>query len=390
MLTSGDWRKQGRYVVLTRGDDTYSADGSARSLRELGGGATNDANTCWTPRQISFDFTGENIALLRDSPPAVILHSLQDGTSRTVYRPAVPLWRIGFTSQPQWLHAIEATDEFPKQQTSCVSQSRKAFAASYSSNSLDPESFSFSLIGTDGRHVPVGRGLVLLSATAYVSPDSRETPGTVHRIDGSLVVLPEGCELKDAADGSRVVALQCGVSTELFDPATQQRFKLPHGQSMQFLSRSRTSGPDGTWYGITLPIAGAPESGPRFHLGRLRIEDLRIERGPAVYFRRYSNLENWLTGGERDDYFLFNIGTGEVLKVRAKDTRTVADGFALQLRPTTFLLLDPQARLQARVYEMPGIGNGRGCFMRSRGKRDAGMSTIDLGPWTRVCIIPAT
>jgi hypothetical protein len=383
-LLSGD--PSARYVVLRRGDDTLlfdSADGSVRNLRDLGGGASADRNRCMTPRQIVFDSRGEQIALLNDQPAELIIYTIATGKTRVAYRPTKRLWRVHFTANPSWMLAIEATGEFPIQRTSCVSRSRRAFAMSYSTGPLRDGEISYALIGADGRRHAVNEAPVLLGASSYALHES----GKMFRIEAGSVEIPEGCNLAGGADGSRVALLACGKSLELFDPESKERKILPDGQALEFIEGSRRRGADGTWYAVSFPIEGASNvSGARERLGRVRLEDLRIERGPALFFTRLTNHPEWLVGGRGDDYFLMHVSRGTLLTAHAKDTEAHFDPFALNLQDGSWLLLDPANQRQARLRAEIEIGNGHGCFLAATPKPNARVPDIGAGPWTRYCV----
>ena len=379
---------QGRYLVLARGPDTFlfdSSDGSARDLRELGGDATTDGNLCMSPRQIAFDESGERIALLRDKPAGVVIFTPASGDSREIYRSTQPLWRVAFTSDPARLLATEVRGEFPKQGGSCVSRSRSAFAASYSTTGIDSTLLTYSFIGIDGQRLAVDEAPVLLGNGVYALPGGSR----LQKIGGGDIGVPAGCKIIDGADGSRIVELECGSTSELFDPATGLRRVLPAGEKLSFIEGMRAVSSDGTWYAIEFPIESATHrSDARRYLGRLRVEDLRIERGPAVYFWRRSGNPEWLTGGRNDEYFMFHLATGTTYTAHAKDTDTWHDELALDVgNMGPFLLLDPGNSRQAEWQGNVGVGNGRGCFSSLQGKRKAKWTELDPGPWTRICIV---
>jgi hypothetical protein len=300
-----------------------------------------------------------------------------------VYRSAKPLWRMDFTADPSWMLAIEATAEFPVQPTSCISRSRRVFAMSYSTGPLREGEISYAFIDGDGKRHAVSDAPVLLDASAY----ALQKAGKLFRIDGSPVEIPQGCKLAGGADGSRVTLLACGQSFELFEPNSRERKILPNGLGLEFIEGARRGGADGTWYAVSFPIDGASNvSGARVRLGRLRLEDLRIERGPALFFTRMTNHPEWLVGGRGDDYFLMHVSRGTLLTAHAKDTEAHFDPFALNLHDGSWLLLDPDNQRQARVRADIGVGNGRGCFLAVSTNPRARVPDIDRGPWTRLCV----
>ena len=383
-LLSGD--PTGRYAVLRRGKETLlldSVDGSVHNLRDLGGSASADQNRCMSPRQIAFDDRGEQIALLNDQPAELVLYSTATGKSRVAYRAKKPLWRVGFTSDPSWMLAIEATGKFPVQRTSCVSRSRRAFAASYSTSAMNPDEISYAFIDAQGNRHTVADAPILLSGSAYLLPQA----GKLMRFEAAPVEIPAHCKLAGGADGSRVALLECGKTMQVLDPVSETRYVLPESQSMAFLEGMSAIGPDSAWYAVTFPIANLSETpSVRLHVGRMRPKDLRIERGPAVYFAQASGNPDWLVAGRDDDYYLMHISTGTILTARAKDTETHGDQFALQTAQRSWLLLDPDERLQAPVRTDIEIGNGHGCFLGAAGNKVQRVPDIGRGPWTRYCV----
>jgi hypothetical protein len=300
-----------------------------------------------------------------------------------VYRPAKPLWRVDFTAEPSWMLAIESTGEFPIRPTSCVSRSRRAFAMSYSTGPLRAGEITYALIDAGGKRHAVSDAPILLGASVYALQES----GALFRIDAARVEIPEGCELAGGSEGSRVALLACGKSLELFDPESKERKILPDGVGMEFIEGARRGGADGTWYAVSFPIDGASNvSGARMRLGRMRLEDLRIERGPALFFTHPTNHPEWLVGGRGDDYFLMHVSRGTLLTVHAKDTEAHFDPFALNLQDGSWLLLDPANQRQARLRAEIEIGNGHGCFLAATPKPNARIPDIGAGPWTRYCV----
>jgi hypothetical protein len=382
-LLSGDPR--GKFAVLRRGRKTFlfdSANGGTRNLRELGGGALSDANPCMSPRQIEFDPWSDRIALLRDEPAQLIIHSTHTGSSRVIYRSENPLWRIRFTADPSWLIAIETTEGFPEEHTSCVSRSRLGFALSTSSIGFESGPLGYALLNENGQRIPLEGDVMVLSGAAYGNPGV----GQLLRFDGGAVGIPPGCRLAGGAEGSRVVVLGCENGTELFDPATGRRRALPTGLSLRFLQGVRATGPDGTWYAIAMPIPNtAPKS--NVHLGRLRLEDLRLERGPEMSYFEETGNPDWLAAVQREDYFLLHVAAGTLLKTRVQDSEIRANGFALGAGDDVFLLLDPDSRTQIRVARRIRAANGHGCFIIAHGERPAGRASIDRGPWKRICSV---
>ena len=220
----------------------------------------------------------------------------------------------------------------------------------------------------------------MLSDTVYALP----TGPQLQRFDGARIPVPDGCKIVDGSDGSRVVVLECGTTTELFDPASGLRRALPPGQSLKFIDGTRTASRDGTWYGIAFPIKGVTDdSDIQMHLGRMRLEDLRLERGPPVYFWRHSSNEGWLVGGHNDEFYMLNVASGASYTAHAKDTQTGSGELSLRTGTHSFLLLDPEHNQRAEWKREVGIGNGQGCYIVASGKRTAGMTNIDAGPWTR-------
>jgi len=248
---------------------------------------------------------------------------------------------------------------------------------------LDQDALTYAFIDTAGKRVALAGRPVLLSTFAYGLADS----GKLMRFPDEQVEIPAGCKVEDGAEGSGVTVIGCGKATELFDPVRGTRHRMPDGQSVKFIEGTRRAGADGTWYAVALPIAGATHhSSARVQLARLRIEDLRIERGPLVFFHRNSENPAWLVAGRGDEYFLMHLGSGRLLTATAKDTDTDYSTLALRTGSKAFLLLDPDSGLQARTRRAIGIGNGYGCFIAAGGERSAGMSDIDVGPWMRVCV----
>jgi hypothetical protein len=377
---------QGRYAVLSRGRTTWlfdSADGSRRDVRDLGGDAAPDGNRCMLPRQISFDSAGERIALLRDRRAALSIYSTATAKSDVIYRPAIPLWRVDFTADPAWMLAIEAPDGFPQEMTSCRSRSRSAFAVSMSSMRVGDEPIDYALIGINGERLAVAEPPVVVSSTTYALPDS----GQLLRFRDGPVAVPEGCRFADVAQGSRLVVIGCGDHVELLDPGSGERHAAPAGVSFNFIDGLRAGGPDGTWYAVEISLPGMTQFGqPRRQLGRLRLEDLRLERGPEVEGIQGSRNPGWLIAGHLDGYLLMHLASGRLLTARAIVDETRDDIFALNTAPGSWLLLNPDTRRQVAVNREFRTGNGRGCFIAPSGKRDAGYVDIDVGPWTRVCV----
>jgi hypothetical protein len=379
----------GRFLVLRHGQDTIlfdAGDGSAKNLRDLGGGASGDVNACMSPRQIAFDPDGDGIALLRDEPAQVVVYSPGTGQSRIAYRSEKTLWRVWFTADPGWFFTAEVSGPFPRQMTSCVSNSRTVFAASYSFNGLDDAEITHALIDAQGRRHPLAGQVALIASGIHVTEER-----ILRRLDGTDIPLPEGCVFANGAEGVRVVALDCGKSTTLFDPATGERYDLPAGTQPGFIAGSRTRGPDGDWIGVGFRIGDATDrSESRYRLGRMRLGDLRLERGPDVFFHRFTAHAGWLMGGRNDDYFALNVATGAMYTVRAKDMDLAGGNLALHIGSRRTLLLDPEQGFSARTGRDIGIGNGHGCFIAASGEmKTSGFGGLDKGPWLRVCVGPA-
>jgi hypothetical protein len=360
-------------------------DGSRIDLTASGADPNGDPNPCLPPRQATFDPLGRTLTWLQSSPAGYTSRRLSDGHEVTVDHPRSHglLWRAEPQALADWVVAYTVPTDtdgdgqlsFPRQQTSCACRWCNRFAMSMSFFGWDGDDFQFVLTNSSGTRFQVEAPAVALDDEVYAL---RQGQGEVslRRRGGREIETPEGCRVV-VVSGSESVLLLCPNESQLFWPADDRRVALADIiETGPDLAASVDN--DGH---IWIPVAS--RHGDRQRLGRLRMSDGRLERGPEITSLPGSIELGIATARTASGVVAIDVTQG-VLYTATLSGEVEIRASMVMLSGPRYVVLAPSEGRWFEISFLPFLRTTTGCTLVPTTEQ----AGLEQGPWHTRCATP--
>jgi len=371
--------RESSHLWLLKFDDTEREDLTIRFADPEG-----DENPCMQPRQVAFDALGDYIGWIRRSPDKVVVEEVGNrGGSEgfEVQTPRGRLWRIGVPSLTGWAVMREVprdtnrsrSIDFPTQATSCVCLWCERFAASSGVHGWEGDAFKSFLTGPEGRFEVEGE-VIPLGNTTYGDLENRR----ILRSDGSPFPLPSGCGAASFAHGMPVAIAECdGGASMLVAPESEGAVMLDEPVTVPTLSTPVRDDEGSHWIGV---LVGSSDK----RLGRLRLEDGRLEVGPAaISMAEAPHFSGWQMFQTSEGAAALHVGEGRVRALEVPGV-TAVEGLYASIGRGGYVALSPETGYAFRTSLKPYLTTADGCALqpaRAEGE-------LEFGPWRVRCPQP--
>ncbi len=367
--------RESSHLWLLKADSTQRDD-LAASVADL----EDDQNACMQPRQVAFNPLGRYLGWIRRSPDRMVVEEVGvrgGGEAFEVQTPHGRLWRIEVASLPGWALMREVprdTDrsrsiEFPVQDTSCVCRWCERFAQSSGFHGWSGDSFKSFLAGPEGR-IEVEGDVIPLGDTTYGDLENLR----VKRANGSTYSLPDGCTEARFVHGMPVALLKCGGPSELLSPEADGVVALTEKIEVPTTSTPVVDADGYHWIGV---LAGDGEK----RLGRLRIEDGRLELGPpALSMADAPHFSGWMMFQTPSGAAALHLGEGRLRLLEIDGVTAVSDLYA-RVGQGVFIAMSPSSGYAFRTTMKPYLTTAEGCALQPARVDGA----LEFGPWRVRC-----
>jgi hypothetical protein len=369
--------RESSHLWLLKEDSTEREDLSVRFADP-----ESDENACMEPRQAAFDPLGDYVGWIRRSPDKIMVEEVGvrgGGDAFDVATPRGRLWRIGVPSLSGWavMHEVPRdTDrsrdiEFPTQSTSCVCRWCERFASSSGVHGFTGDAFVSFLAGPEGRFEVEGE-VIPLGNAVYGDVNGER----IRRSDGSAYPLPSGCERARFAHGMPIAIADCGGDTQLISPDTDGSVPLGAALEVPAVSTPVRDAEGRHWIGV---LAGEDK-----RLGRLRLEDGRLELGPAALTMAPTpHFSGWQMFRTAAGAAALHLGDGRLRSLDVAGVTDVSELHAIVGRGG-FVALSPEDGYAFRTSLRPHLTTTEGCALQPA-RADG---PLELGPWRVRCPSP--
>jgi hypothetical protein len=367
--------RESSHLWLLTDDSTERVD-----LTERFADPEGDANACMQPRQVAFDPLGRYIGWIRRNPDKLVVEEVGvrgGGDAFDVQTPRGRLWRVEIPSLAGWgvMHEVPRdTDrsrsiEFPTQDTSCACRWCERFASSSGFHGWSGDAFKTFLAGPEGRFEVEGE-VVPLGDTAYGDVENLR----VRKADGSAYPLPDGCSEARFAHGMPVAIAACSGPSQLVSPDTEGVAALSEKITVPTLSTPVRDAEGHHWIGV---LAGEGE----LRLGRLRLEDGRLELGPAASsMAEAPHYSGWIMFQTPSGAAALHLGEGRLRLLEVTGVTEVAELYA-KIGRGGYVALSPSTGYAFRTSMRPYLTTTEGCALQPA--RVDG--ELEFGPWRVRC-----
>lgn len=373
-----------RYLLAREKRHLYlfdTATGRREDLAQKGAVVEEDQNCSFGPRAAGFDLTGGRLHYLRSKPARAVVRELETGAEAEYPVKKGDLWRADAEHLPGWASLAEIEDTngdgkivFPVRQTTCPCPPWGRFAMSCSTGGLvGDDKFTWWLVSNRGARLEMADGaLVPAGAKSAIDPKS----GKIIDADGKAIAPPVSCSGATPFVGAPGALLACEGGSRLFFPDDRKEITL--GAEVELTTRVVRSADKRPWAGVKIAAPGGATV-----LGRLRLDDGRLERGvPLGALGRHMAPTGWVQGTLRRGTLVENVATGKRVEVDVPAKVDLLSAVVGHLPDDSFIAVAPERCAYVASKEMPQFATTAGCYLTPAKTHGGGLHE---GPWTLRC-----